>query len=254
MAIHNAMLEQVRNGEPSYGAWISTMSARSAEAFGANGLDWATIDMEHSPIGAAGVENVIRGVERHGMTPLVRVPEIDYGLRGTFKRVLDSGAQGVIVPRVESREQAERVVEAAMYPGEGARGVVGSSRANYYGTKFDEYVGAANDELFVCVQLETATGADHASEILAVDGINGVFVGENDLSTTHGVPGEKGREAVQRDVDRILAAAKNNDVVAGTVAATTQQIDQRLDDGFDLISIGSDIYFIGRSIGQLLPD
>ncbi len=254
MTITNETLAKMQNGETTFGAWVSTMSPRAAEAFGANGLDWATIDMEHTPIGALEAENVIRGIERHGMTPFVRVPELDYGLRGTFKRVLDSGAQGVIVPRVESRTQAERVVEAARYPPDGDRGVVGSSRANYYGTKFDEYVGEANDEVFVCVQLETATGADNAEEILSVNGVDGVLIGENDLSTTHGAPGEKGRDEVQADVDRILAAAKDNDVFAGTVAATQADIEQRVNDGFDLISIGSDLYFAGRSIGQLLPE
>jgi 2-keto-3-deoxy-L-rhamnonate aldolase RhmA len=250
----NDTLAKISNGKTTYGAWVSSMSPRVAETFGANGLDWAVVDMEHSPIGAAGVENVIRGVETAGITPFVRVPELDYGLKGTFKRVLDSGAMGVIVPRVESKEQAEEVVDAAMYPPEGDRGVVGGSRANDYGTDFDGYVDSANGELFVCIQLETATGADNAEEILSVDGINGVFVGENDLSATHGVPGKKGRDAVQEDVDYILSVASDEDVAAGIVAPTEEKIAERVDDGYDLISIGSDLYFIGHSIGQLLPE
>lgn len=250
----NETLAKVASGETTFGAWVSSMSPRAAEAFGANGLDWAVVDMEHSPIGAAGVENVVRGMETAGITPFVRVPELDYGLKGTFKRVLDSGAMGVIVPRVESREEAERVVEAAMYPPEGDRGVVGGSRVNEYGTNFDGYVGSANDELFVCVQLETATGADNAADILSVDGVNGVFVGENDLSATHGAPGGKGIEAVQADVDHILSAANDNGVATGIVAPTREKIAERVDDGYDLISIGSDLYFVGHSIGRLLPE
>ena len=253
MTVTNDTLAKVANDEATFGAWISTMSPRAAEAFGVNGLDWAVIDMEHSPIGAAEVENVIRGIERYGLTPIVRVPEVDYGLRGTFKRVLDSGAQGLIVPRIESRADAKQVVDAAMYPPDGNRGVVGGSRVNDYGTNFEEYVTAANDQLFVCVQLETAEGADNAEEILSVDGINGVFVGENDLSSTHGAPGQKDRQDVQADVDHIHAVAKDNGVFAGIVAPTAERIERRLDDGFDLISVGSDLSLISASIEQLLP-
>lgn len=250
----NETLTKVSNGETTYGAWVSSMSPRAAEAFGANGLDWAVVDMEHSPISASGVENVIRGIETAGITPIVRVPELDYGLKGTFKRVLDSGAMGVIVPRVESASQAERVVEAALYPPAGDRGVVGGSRVNGYGTGFDDYVERANDEVFVCVQIETATGAEHAEEILSVDGIDGVFIGENDLSTTHGAPGQKTRDAVQADVDHVLATANDNDVATGIVAPTEAKIAERVEDGYDLISIGSDLYFVGHAIGDLLPE
>ena len=254
MAITNTTIAKIARGEPTFGAWVSTMSPRAAEVFGVNGFDWAVIDMEHTPVGATGVEAVVRGIERHDLTPLVRIPDIDAGIRGTCKRVLDSGAQGIIVPRVETAEQAEAVVEAAFYPPEGERGVVGSSRANYYGSKFSAYVEQANDELFVCVQLETAAGAARADEILAVDGVNGVFIGENDLSATHGAAGEKTEQAVQDDVDAIVAAAADHDVYTGTVAATPEKIATRVEQGFDLISLGSDLYFVGRSIGQLHPE
>lgn len=250
----NDTLAKIEASETTYGAWVSSMSPRAAEAFGANGLDWATIDMEHSTIGAYEAENAIRAIEGSGMTPLVRVPELDYGLKGTFKRILDAGAMGVIVPRVESQEQAEAIVEAAMYPPEGDRGVVGGSRANDYGTNFDEYVDRANDELFVCVQIETATGAANAADVLSVDGINGVFIGENDLSATHGAPGQKGLDIVQDDVDHVLEVAAENDVFVGIVAATPDSIAQREADSCDLISIGSDLSLINRSIGELLPE
>jgi 2-keto-3-deoxy-L-rhamnonate aldolase RhmA len=250
----NETLTKVANGETTYGAWVSSMSPRAAEAFGAHGLDWAVVDMEHSPITAEGVENVVRGIETAGITPIVRVPEIDYGLKGTFKRVLDSGAMGVIVPRIEHASEAERVVEAALYPPEGDRGVVGGSRVNGYGTGFDDYVERANDEVFVCVQIETVTGAENAEEILSVDGVNGVFIGENDLSTTHGAAGQKGRDAVQADVDHIYESATANGVATGIVAPTQEKIAERVDDGYDLISIGSDLYFVGHAIGELLPE
>lgn len=250
----NETLAKLEKGEPTYGAWVSSMSPRAAEVFGANGFDWAVIDMEHTPIGADGVENVIRGIERHDLTPIVRLPELDYGIRGTCKRVLDSGAQGIIVPRVETAEQAQRIADAALYPPEGSRGVVGSSRANLFGTDFDRYVDEANDELFVAVQLETATGADRADDILSVEGINGVMVGENDLSATHGAPGQKDESAVQADVDAILEAADAYGVHAGIVAPTPERIEQRSEEGFNFLSLGSDLYFVSRSIGQLLPE
>lgn len=250
----NDTLMRMESGDPTFGAWVSSMSPRSAEVLGVNGLDWSVIDMEHSPVGLPRSENLIRAVEHYGMTPLVRVPEPDSGLKGVSKRVLDSGAMGIIVPRVESGDQAERILDAALYPPKGDRGAVGSSRANDYGTNFDEYVGRANDELMLCVQLETVAGADHAEEILSVDGINCVFIGENDLSTSHGVPGRKDHDDVQADVERILQTATENDVHAGIVAPTPERIEKRIADGFDFISIGSDLSFMHRSIGQLLPE
>jgi 2-dehydro-3-deoxyglucarate aldolase/4-hydroxy-2-oxoheptanedioate aldolase len=253
MAVTNETLAKIELNEPTYGAWVSSMSPRSAEVMGANGMDWAVVDMEHTPIGARGAEQVIRGIECHGMTPLIRLPELDYGLRGACKRALDSGGQGLIVPRVESREEAEQVAEAALFPPEGERGVAGSVRANYYGTRFDDYVEAANDEVLLMVQIETATGADRADDILSVPGVDGVFIGENDLSTTHRAPGQKDVKSVQDDVNRIVAAAEDHDAVTGIVAPVPERIERRVDEGFDLVSVGSDLYFMNRSLSQLLP-
>lgn len=254
MTITNTTLRQMENGEPTFGAWVSSMSPRTAEVYGVSGLDWAVIDMEHTPVDTAMVEEIIRGADRHETTPLVRLPAFDYGIRSTCKRVLDSGAQGIIVPRIETAEQAEEIVEAARYPPAGKRGVVGSSRANYYGTKFDEYVENANDEIMVAVQIETATGADRADEILAVDGIDAVVIGANDLSTTHGAPGDSSHPAVVEDIERIRAAAESHGVHPGIVAATAADIEQRIDEGFRFLAIGTDLYFLSRSIDQLVPN
>lgn len=245
--VQNTMRETMAAGEPSLGAWISTMSARSAEVLATTDLEWAVIDMEHTPINERGVEAILRAFTGADMTPLVRIPALDHGIRGVCKRVLDSGAMGIIVPRVESRADAEAAVEAAAFPPDGERGVGGRIRANRHGADFEDYVGSANDEILVVAQLETKRGAERAESICETPGLDAVFIGENDLSATHGHPGEKDLPAVQADVDAILAAAEAAGLYAGIVAPDPDRIVRRIEAGIDFISIGSDLSLIDRA-------
>lgn len=251
MEPRNATRETLERGEPTFGAWIASMSPRIAEALGGTGLDWAVVDMEHTPAEFTDTENVIRGIERAGLTPMVRIPG-STSVRESAKRVLDAGAQGIIVPRIETPEDAERAIRAARFPPDGVRGVAGSVRANGFGRHFEDYVTRANEEILVTIQLETRTGAERASEILSIEGLDGVFVGENDLSATYGAPGRSDRDNVQRAVDRIRETARENGVYTGIVATSPERIDRRLADGFTLLSVGSDLGFVSRAVTELL--
>jgi 2-dehydro-3-deoxyglucarate aldolase/4-hydroxy-2-oxoheptanedioate aldolase len=252
MVFENWVRRTLESGDPALGVGIETMSPRSAEILALHGVDWAFVDMEHTPFSPAGVEHVIRGATRHGMSPLVRVPQAE-ALRADVKRALDSGAHGVLVPRVETREQAEQVASATRFPPDGTRGVAGSVRANNYGKDFNAYVEAAQSELLTIVVIETHKGAKNAGDILSVAGIDGVIVGENDLSSSHGHPGEKRRDEVQADVDAVLSAALETDVYAGIAAGTTEHAARRIGEGFQLMLCGSDLGLIASGIDGLFP-
>ncbi len=240
-------------GEPTFGAWLASMSPRVAEVLAATGVDWVGIDMEHTPISARRAEACIRAVERHA-TPIVRLPSPEQAAANGIKHALDSGAGGVMVPGVESAETAERVVSAAKFPPDGTRGVAGTTRANGYGTDFDGYVSSANDETFVVVQVESAAAVERCEEILAVDGIDVAFVGENDLSSTYGHPGEKDRPEVREAVDRVFAAAEAADVHNGIAGRTPADMADRIDRGYRFFLLGADVKFMRTALAEFLPD
>jgi len=250
----NTVARALAADEPVYGAWVESTSPRAADVLAASGLDWLAIDMEHTPADFRTVETILRGVDVAETTPLVRLSSVEHAIQGGCKRALDAGARGLIVPQVETPEQAARVVAEAKFPPAGTRGVAGSVRANGYGTDFDQCVSDANAETLVVVQLETTTAVERADVILAVDGIDVAFVGENDLSASYGHPGEKNREDVRQAVSRVRRAAEANDVYAGLAGRTPEKLAERLAEGFRFFLLGGDLSLLRDGIAARLPD
>ncbi|WP_435174801.1 HpcH/HpaI aldolase family protein [Halorussus sp. AFM4] len=248
----NGTVRTLDAGEPAVGAWLTSMSPRVAEVLAATDVDWVGVDAEHSPISTQTVESAVRAVEG-AATPVVRLRSVEAAVAGDAKRVLDAGAQGVMVPGVESAAEAESVVRAAKFPPEGTRGVAGTTRANGYGASFDEYVAGANDETLVVVQLETPDAVARADEILAVDGVDVGFVGENDLSAALGTPGEKDRPEVREAVETVLDAAESNSVAPGAAARSPANLDERVDRGFRFLLLGADLKFLRAGVEEFFP-
>ncbi|MFB9807932.1 HpcH/HpaI aldolase/citrate lyase family protein [Haladaptatus pallidirubidus] len=180
--------QAVRAGDSVVGTWVTIGHPAVAEMSAELGFDFVVLDAEHSSMSLETVENLARAVDAaSGETkPVVRLPDDD---PTRIKRVLDTGVSGVIVPMIETAEQARAVVRATRYPPEGERGVAGS-RAAKYGLELEEYFERANDELLVMVQIESAKGVGHAGSIAAVDGVDALFVGPADLSASIGRFGE----------------------------------------------------------------
>lgn len=239
-------------GEPVYGAWIESVSPRMAEALAATRLDWLGIDMEHGPVGPADVEALVRAVEPEA-TPLVRLPSVEYAVARGCKLALDAGAGGVIVPRVEDAAEARAVVEAATFPPEGDRGVAGSVRANGYGERFDEHVADADAETLVVVQIETVAAVEAAADVLATPGVDVGFVGENDLSASHGVPGRSDAEPVREGVAAVREAAAEAGVHAGVAARGPAAVEDRLAAGFRFFLLGGDLSLARDGLDGRLP-
>ncbi len=170
----------------TYGSWLTIPHLLIPEIMAKSGFDWLVIDMEHSPIGIIQAEEMVRIINLCELPAMVRVGENNPNL---IKRVMDSGASGVIVPMVNSKEQARQAVSAVKYPPSGKRGV-GLARAHGYGTLFDDYKRWVEKESSVIAQIEHIEAVENITEILSVDGVDGFIVGPYDLSASLGVSGQ----------------------------------------------------------------
>lgn len=228
----------VEAGEPAVGSWVSIGHPAMAEIPAALGFDFVVVDTEHAPTSLETVENVIRGVEATaGPTePIVRVEAND---PARIKRVLDLGVAGVMVPMVETAEEASEVVEAVRFPPDGSRGV-GPGRGSRYGMDLEEQVESGGADLLTVVQIETERGLANVEAIVAVDGVDVAFVGPADLSASLGVFAEWDHERYREAVERVVTAAEDAGAAAGTLAFDAADVHERLDAGFSFVIAGVD--------------
>jgi 2-dehydro-3-deoxyglucarate aldolase len=229
------------------GSWVNTCSPVVAELMAAAGFDFLTVDAEHSAIDVPQAEALFRAIRAGNpdCAPLVRLPASDYA---TTKRYLDAGAAGVIAPLINSAEQARELVRAVKYPPQGARGV-GFCRANLYGMHFDEAVASANDQTFVCVQIEHADGVRHIEEILAVAGVDAAFIGPYDLSASLGVTGQFEHPKMIEAKQCILDACRRHGVASGihVVPPDLDEVVRRFQEGYRLIAYSLDITMLAKA-------
>ncbi|MDZ7746044.1 MAG: aldolase/citrate lyase family protein [Halobacteriales archaeon] len=230
------------------GAWVSLSDPAVAEMV-APDAEFVMLDTEHAPNSTATIANQIRAIEAADgdAVPFVRALDND---TGAIKRLLDIGAHGVMVPMVESADEAREAVAAARYPPEGNRGVAGT-RASAYGRDLGEYVATANDDLTLVVQIETQTGLNRVEEIAAVDGVDALFVGPADLSANLDVFGQFESDVFREAVERILDAGERAATPVGTLATTPAGVDRYCEWGFDYLIAGTDAGHIRRGVSQM---
>lgn len=224
---------RLRASDPLAAGWVSIGHPRVAEITALAGYDFVIVDVEHSPMTLETVDDIARATERRGVPAVVRVPWND---PVELKRVLDIGVAGVMVPMVETAEEADRAVEAMRYPPDGIRGVAGS-RATNYGLEFAEYMESANDALVTILQIETVEGVENVGAVSAVAGVDSLFVGPSDLSASLGVTGDWQDEAVLDAIDRVL---QDSEVPVGTLAVTDEGVERWVERGFDWVIAGVD--------------
>lgn len=232
-------LQQATGGEGGViGTWISIGHPTVAEAVASVGLDFVLIDTEHTTMTLETVENMCRGVDAaQGDTQaIIRVPWND---AVTLKRVVDIGVAGVMVPMVETAEEAHRIVDAIRYPPEGTRGIAGS-RATNYGLDFEEYVKNANGSITAIAQIETERALDNVAEIASVEGIDALFVGPSDLSGALGLFGERESDEYQRALERVVAESHEANTPVGTLTVDEESVQAHVDQGFDYLIVGKD--------------
>jgi len=234
---HNDLKKKLKEGKKVIGGWCQVCSPITAEILAKTGPDFISIDMEH---GAGGLETLIGQCQSalyHGVTPIARAPWNDFVM---IKRMLDAGVYGLIIPYINSKEEAEAAVKACKYPPEGIRGLAGSTRSAGYGLDGMRYFKPVNDEILIFLQVETMTAVNNLDEILSVPGYDGIFIGPNDLSTSMGYlanPSEpKAQEVIRAVEKKVLEKGK----FMATVANSAQDAMPLYERGYNLVIAFSD--------------
>lgn len=235
----NYVRHKLKRGEPSIGTWLTLPTPTAATFMARTGFDWLTVELEHTPITLETAAACFSIIAASGKIPLVRVP---WNTAENIKRVLDSGAFGIVVPMVNTRAEAEAVVRAARYRPLGDRSIGGQLPAANFETDASTYRARANEEILVVVMLETAEAVKNADEILSVPGIDAFFIGPNDLHNSLGKPPVFESDAPEflHAIDRLLAAGKKHNVPAGIHVVDAPAALRRLAQGFQFIAITSE--------------
>lgn len=241
---HNPVKKALLEGKVTFGTWIQLGHPGIAEVLANAGFDWIAVDCEHTDIGVQEFANIVRGMYGRGPVPLVRVREND---TLAIRQMLDIGAQGVIVPLVNTAEEAKKAVAAAKFPPAGIRGFA-FYRANDWGINFDEYAKNANRDIVVVVMIESKEAIENIDEILAVDGIDGVFVGPYDMSGSYGVIGQTSHPEIIEACHTVVKACQRADKAAGlhVVLPSKDAIEKAIHDGFTFIALGMDDVFLDQ--------
>ena len=222
-----------------------------AEILAGAGYDWVVVETEHTAIDVSEVLRLIIAIEGRGAIPLVRLAWND---PIQAKAVMDSGAAGVIVPMVNSKEEAELAVKSVKYPPDGFRGV-GLARAQGYGVSFDEYMANANQDGLLMLQIEHIDAVNNIEEILSVPGIDGTYIGPYDLSCSMGLSGQLNHPEVEAAKKRVLEVTVERGLAPGIHLVhphtAQEELERYVSQGFRFIALGTDILFIGDSAREM---
>ena len=245
MMVKSTLKKKLAMKETTIGSWVTLGHSAVAEIMAGAGFEWLTVDMEHSAIGIAEAQALISTIGLSGPTPLVRVGENNPNL---IKRVMDAGAHGVIVPMVNTKDDAERAVSAVKYPPTGTRGV-GLARAQGYGMDLASYRDWVEAQSVVIVQIEHIEGVSNLKDILLTEGVDAFFVGPYDLSASLGVPAEFQHKKFLEAMDEIRRVGSGYDVSAGVhvVPPEPELVRKAVTDGYSFIAYSTDFLFLGES-------
>ncbi|MEP5338900.1 MAG: aldolase/citrate lyase family protein [Algibacter sp.] len=234
--------------ELSIGTWLTIPHQAIIEILSTAGFEWLTIDMEHSPISIETIMNLIGHIQGNGMQALVRVCKNE---EVPIKRVLDAGADGVIVPMIKNKEEAIEAVNYVKYPPLGKRGV-GLNRAQKYGTAFDTYQDWVEDSAVVIAQIEHIDAVNNLEEIFSVPGIDGIIVGPYDLSASMGYPGEYDRQDVKDALGKVDTIAKKLNKPLGfhVIDSDHSKTLEKINKGYSFLAFSIDFFFLGDKARQ----
>jgi 2-keto-3-deoxy-L-rhamnonate aldolase RhmA len=234
----------------SIGSWITINSPQVAEVMADAGFDWLCIDMEHSPSDFFEVQQMMVAIQAKGVKVFVRVGANDPLI---IKRVLDSGADGIIVPSVNSKAEAQKAIQAMKYPPVGTRGV-GLARAQGYGFDFENYRDLKAPSILLIVQIEHINAIKELESILELDGVDGSFIGPYDLSGSLGKPGQYNDEDVKSAIEQYeLIARKYNKLIGFHVVPPDYKlVEEKQQKGYDFIAFSFDAFFLGSIIRDQL--
>jgi len=247
----NPVKQKLRDGKPSFGVWLSLGNLYATRVMARMGFDWLTLDMEHSPIDWSAAAALFAAIADAGCVPLARVPE---GNHHYIKRVLDAGAWGIVVPMVDTVEQARRAIDAARYPPVGNRSLGGGLHALNFDATAGEYFQRANDEILVVLQTESPRGVENAEEIYALPGCDAIFIGPVDLrAQMRGADGtDPTPEAHEAMVQRVIAIGKKVGTPTGIHAMDPPAAKLRAQQGMQFIAVSSELRLMTQAAEQAI--
>jgi 4-hydroxy-2-oxoheptanedioate aldolase len=249
--------KQLRAGTPKLGLFVNSHSPTVAEQLAHSGYDWLLVDSQHGPMGYEKLSAMLSGISSGGAKSLVRVG--GYFDRPGIQQSLDLGADGVLVPYINNADEARQAVSCARYPTTGTRSVYFPQRSmNKEGLL--GYAGGANSNVIVALQVETADCIKNIDEIAAVPGVDLLFLGQNDLCMSMGLyekyefPHMYTSPEIGAATEKLVVAARKNNVILGLFLFGTSRVGEFLDKGFPFISIGNDLHHVLTQAGTYVKD
>ncbi len=233
----NPVKNKLKNGLKTAGAFLQLTSNISAEILSQAGFDWLIVDMEHAPGDFANLLGQLQAMNGANTVPFVRAPSND---TVAIKKILDTGVEGVLIPYVNTRAEAEAAVAACKYPPAGVRGVAGSPRAAGYGRNAKDYIENANQETIVLIAVETPQAVENLDEILEVADLDGIFIGPMDLATSMGYLANPGHEEVQKTIAAIEEKVLASDKFLGTIAPSWDKAQDCYEKGYQWLVLLQD--------------
>ena len=243
----NSFKHALAAGKAQIGLWSSLSSNYSVEVIAGAGFDWLLLDMEHSPNDLESLLAQLQAAAPYGAHPVVRVPWNDMV---TIKRVLDVGAQSLLVPYVSTAEEARSALSFTRYPPQGVRGVAGTTRATRFG-RIKDYARRAHEEICLLVQVETQGALDNIEAICAIEGVDGVFVGPADLHASLGHTGEIANPKVKPVIDDAIRRIRKAGKAPGILTPSEADARQWLDCGALFVAVGADVGILARGAEAL---
>lgn len=240
-----SLKQKLKNKELTIGSWVTIGHPSVVEIMANAGFEWLVIDIEHTSIDLTMVQILISTIQSKGLKALIRVSKNE---EVVIKRVLDMGADGIIVPMITNADDAQRAVDYAKYPPIGKRGV-GLFRAQNYGLSFNEYKKWVNDELVIIAQMEHYLAAENIESIITTEGIDGIIIGPYDLSGSLGYPGEYNRPEVKEAINKILLACDKHNIPSGfhVIETDTSKISEKIKQGCTFLAYSLDFLFLLNS-------
>ncbi len=237
LQIPNLFRQKLHARETVLGMWLSTSHPMLAEMAGVCGYDWLLIDGEHAPNDIPLMMSQLQAINASSSAAIGRPPVNEQTL---IKQYLDIGFYNLLIPFIESREQAEYAVAATRYPPDGVRGVAGMTRASAYGTEPD-YFKCVNENIGVILQIESRAGVEAAEEIVATKGVDAVFIGPSDLSAAYGCLGQPQHPDVQAAIRHVHEVATAAGKASGILAIVPDDAKRYIDMGVSFVGVGVDL-------------
>ena len=247
----NLVKQKLQEGKATFGTWLSLGEIQTTRVLARSGFEWLTLDIEHAPVDWSQAAMIFAVIADAGCVPLVRVPVGDLYC---IKRVLDAGAWGIVVPMVETVEQARTAIAAAKYPPVGCRSVGGGMHVLNFDASAEEYYERADDEILVVLQTESPRGIENAEAIYSLPGCDAIFVGPADLRRTMRSP--DGRKPTDEEheamIQRVIEIGKKTGTPTGIHAMDPQSALERARQGMQFIAVGSDLWMMNLGLRQVV--